>query len=492
MWILFIYSLNIVYSQNPLRPLESLERLQFGISYISAFLKSHGYRTELLVLTRETKNEYISDFIIDFHPNLICFTTVTTEYNFIAKIAQYIKARFPNIYLLVGGPHVSLNPESAIKDSFDALCIGEGEYPTLELIEQLKEGRKPTSIPNLWIKRDNQIEKNPTREFIHNLDNLPFPDREMWLRWINYPHNRRQVILLARGCPFNCSYCCNHALKRLAPGKYVRLRSVENIIEELKAVIKRFPQTKEIYFEIETIGVNLEFAIDLCSKLEKINKKLKRPLSFGANLRITPKKNFEPLFAALKKANFRFVNIGLESGSEKIRKEILRRNYSNKDFLRIVQLMKSYDLKFSTYNMIGIPGETLSDFKMTIACNRTALPNWMNVNIFFPYPGTDLYAVCKELGLLNHRLDERERVKASLDLKQFSRKQVQKQFEWFYYNVYRGYKPLYLALGMVFYIKMRNIVVLNRIYCKLTSYPFLKKIERLFDISKPVSKLFQS
>ncbi|MFX1535361.1 MAG: B12-binding domain-containing radical SAM protein [Promethearchaeota archaeon] len=492
MRILFIYSINIVYYQNPLKPLESLERLQFGISYISAFLKSHGYRTELLVLTRETKKEYISKFIEEFYPDLICFTAVTTEYNFIAKIAQYIKARFPNIYLLIGGSHVSLNPESAIKDSFDAICIGEGEYPTLELVEQLKEGKKPANISNLWIKiENNQVEKNPAREFIQNLDSLPFPDREMWLRWINYPYSRRQVILLARGCPFNCSYCCNHALKRLAPGKYVRFRSVKNIIEELIAVIKSFPQTKEIYFEIETIGVNPEFAIDLCSELEKINKKLKRPLSFGVNLRITSKTNYEPLFDALKKANFRFINIGLESGSESIRKQILRRNYSNKDFLRTAQLIKNYGLKFSTYNMIGIPGETLSDFKMTLACNRTAQPNWMNVTIFFPYPGTDLYAVCKEMGLLDHEIDERERVKASLDLKNFSREEIQKEFDWFYYNVYKGYKPLYLALGMVFYIKIRNIVVFNRIYCKLTSYPFLKKIERLFDISKPVSKLFQ-
>ncbi|MFX1254421.1 MAG: B12-binding domain-containing radical SAM protein [Promethearchaeota archaeon] len=492
MRILFIYSINIVYYQNPLKPLESLERLQFGISYISAFLKSHGYKTELLVLTRETKKEYINKFIEKFRPSLICFTSVTTEYPFIAKIAQYIKNKFPNIYLLVGGPHVSLNPENVIKDSFDAICIGEGEYPTLELVEQLTEGKNPANIPNLWIKRDNQVEKSPTRDFIQDLDSLPFPDREMWLRWINYPYSRRQVILLARGCPFYCSYCCNHALKRLAPGKYVRLRSVKNILEELKAVIKRFPRTKEIYFEIETIGINLKFAIDLCSELEKINKKLTRPLSFGVNLRITSKQNFEPLFAALKKANFRFVNIGLESGNEKIRKEILRRNYSNKDFLRTVQLLKSYGLEFSTYNMIGIPEETLSDFKMTIACNRTALPNWMNVYIFFPYPGTDLYALCKEKGLLNHEIDERERVKASLDLNKFSRQQIQKEFDWFYYNVYRGYKPLYLYLGMVFYIKMRNIVVFNRIYCKLTSFPFLKKIERLFDISKPISKLSQS
>lgn len=476
--ILFIFSLQDY--QNLVKPLQNQESIQFGISYISSFLKSKGHNTDLFIFTRETKKKDFDVFLKKFSPELICFTSVATEYNVILKIARYIKNKFPNIYLLMGGCHVSLNPEKAIVSPFDAICIGEGEYPTLELVKQLKKGQKPSKINNLWIKSGKRIEKNPTRNFIQDLDSLPFPDREMWQRWISYP-DTKQVVFLGRGCPFQCTYCCNHKLQKLANGKYVRFRSASNVLKEIKEVIKRFPKTKEIYLEVETIGVNMKFALELCSELEKLNRKIKNPLTFGVNLRIMPNIDYNEFFTAFKKANFSFINIGLESGSKKIRENILKRHYSNEDIIKTVKLAKKHELKISTFNLIGIPGETLTDFKETIKCNRECQPDWTHLSVFFPYTGTELYKVCNERGLLKDNIDTRmERRKAILDLPGFSKKQIQKQFNWFYYNVYKGYRPLYVTLGRVVFLKIHSNHLLNSIYRKLTSYPFFKKIELLF------------
>ena len=470
--ILFIYSLNIIESTS--KPLQTPDQMQFGISYISSFLKEHGHQTKLIVLSRVSgrKNRNIIDeYLKRFYPKLICFTAVSTEYQFIANIAKYIKSHYPDIYLLVGGPHVSLNSEEVLLDDFNALCIGEGENPTLELLSQLEKGVLPSGIPNLWIKHGSEIEKNSTRPFLQDLDSLPFPDREIWQEWIEERQGSRYSVLLARGCPFQCTYCCNHALKKVALGAYVRFRSPDNIVKEIKEITNRSQSTKEIYLEVESFGINKEWAVELCSKLESFNKTLSQPLSFGANLRITPNADLENLFVACKKCNFRFINIGLESGSERVRREILKRNYSNEDIINAVVLARKHGLKIAFFNMIGIPGETIVDFKETVKINRVCLPDWHWTSIFFPYPGTDLYFLCKEQGLLKKPLDtEMERMKTTLDLPGFTKKQIQKSYIWFDYYVYKGHKPIYKILSLVLKSKLRSKSYLNI---------FLRRLSRL-------------
>jgi len=470
--ILFIYSLQD--AQSPAKPLDVQEQIHFGISYISSFLKIHGHTTKLFVLTRETKYSVIDEYFKKYRPKLICFTAVTTEYPLIADIAKYIKNSYPDIFLLVGGPHASLNPEVLISDHFDSLCIGEGEKPTLELVQQIEKGVFPTSIPNLWIKRGMQIEKNSPRPFLQDINNLPFPDREMWQEWIENESSRCS-ILLGRGCPFQCTYCCNHAFKKISDGPYVRVRSPDNILAEINEIADKFPKQKEIYLEIETFYIKKDWTIELCSKLENLNTKIKPPLSFGVNLRITPNTNFEGLFTALKKSNFRFINIGVESGSKRIRSEILKRYYSNDDIIKTVSVARKYGLKVCFYNLIGIPGETIDDFKETVKINRICQPDWTYNYIFFPYPGTDLYSICKEQKLLENPLDTKmERIIATLNLPGFSKKQIQKSFIWFNYNVYKGYKPLYkLLIGTIFQ-KVLLTYHLNKVYRGLMHVAFLK------------------
>lgn len=474
--ILFIYSVR--HYQSPKKPVLDHKNIYFGISYISSLLKSHGYSTDLLVLTRVTKKKFINRVIREFQPKLICITSVTSEYNFNSKIAKFIKTEYPSIYVLIGGIFSSLNPNKAILGPFDAVCIGEGEYPTLELVKQLEAGKKPGKIQNLWIKTGNTVEKNSTRDFYQDLDKFPFADREMWEKWIFNKNTGSQNLLISRGCPFKCSYCYNHAWKKVSSGNYVRFRSVENILEEIKEVIKKYPYTKDIYFEGDNIGTNFEFIMDLCSVLEKISQKSK--LKFGVNLRIVPNRNYEELFRALKKANFR-VNIGLESGSNRIRKNVLRRNYSNGDVVKAVMLAKKYGIEVRTFNMVGLPGETLADFKKTVQVNRICLPNRLFINVFCPYPGTDIYKMSKKMNILPDKLDpSREFCRPNLVLEKFSKQKIQREFQWFYYNVYRGFKPSHLLIGSVLIYKTVSSPLLFRIYHNFDNHMLLREIKSIF------------
>ena len=146
---------------------------------------------------------------------------------------------------------------------------------------------------------------------------------------------------MGRGCPFSCTYCCNHTFRRITDGNYVRFRSPRKIIEEIQLVHEEYPLEKNIYLEVENFNVNNEWAIEVCKEIEKYNASLDTPLSFGSNIRIIPNANFEPLFEACRKANISHFNIGLESGSERVRNDILKRNYSNDDVIKITDLAKN-------------------------------------------------------------------------------------------------------------------------------------------------------
>ena len=405
--VLFVYSQDRLYGTN--RPLEFAEYIPLGISYISSILRQHGHKTSLIILSsyhKEKSQKLIKKKIREFVPRLICFTAVSTQYNFIASIAGSISERHPDIYMLIGGPHVSLNPEHVIAGPFNALCIGEGEFATLELVSHLEGGYIPKGIANLWVRRKNEVEKNPPRPFLKDLDVLPFPDREIWMDWLQPHDHPRFSILLGRGCPFECTYCCNHKLKRLAEGNYVRNRSPENIINEIQDLTTHYPAIKEIYLEVETIGVNLKWILNLCKKLQDFNAMHSHAIAYGSNLRVTPKSDFEELFTAMSLANFTFINIGLESGSERVRREVLQRNYSNEDILRTSIQARTHGLQVSFFNLIGIPGETIADFYETVRVNQTCCPDWHETSIFYPYPGTKLYSLCEDRGLLSDRFQK--------------------------------------------------------------------------------------
>ena len=346
--IFLIHSLADILS--PTKPLRSPDQMQFGISYISSLLQKNGHATKLVVLSRllGSRNFKIMDAQVKiFKPRLICFTSVYTEFSFINTIAKYLKKRYPDVFLLIGGPHASLNPDEVMAcGNFDALCVGEGEYPTLEIVAQLEQNKQPSGIPNLWFKQANTIQRNPPRPFLQDLDILPFPDRQMWQEWTEEVADAVHAVLLGRGCPFQCTYCCNLGLRKIAGGKYVRFRSPENILAEIKDFHARYPQINNIYLEVETIGADKEWALRLCAKLREFNTSLKQPLAYSTNLRIMPNMDLDSLFSALKKSDFTMLKIGLESGSERVRREILKRDYSNTDIIKAVSLARKYGLGF--------------------------------------------------------------------------------------------------------------------------------------------------
>ena len=480
MKIMFIYSIED--AQSILRPLRAWSNMQFGLSYISSVLKNEGHQTQLVVLGTNNswyKNvKLLNKAIAGFAPDVISFAAVASQYPFIEKTADLIKKQWPDKYLIVGGVHATLKPSEVINGPFDAVCIGEGEYPISELCSQLEAGAVPNRIPNLWIKSpDGNVEKNDPRPFIDDLDSLPFPDRKIWLPWIKEQPGAELAVLLGRGCPYNCTYCCNHALKKISGGKYVRFRSPENIIKEIAYLHTEFPEKSKIYFEVESIALDKDWLFEFCKQLKAFNETINHSISYGCNFRISPQTKDEKIFAALKEANCNKINIGLESGSEKIRKEVLNRNYSNDDFLAVTDMARKAGLSVFVFNIIGLPHETYEDYMQTVSVNRQCQPDMHYTGIFFPYPGTKLYDLCIEEELIKPPLDYRlERRLPVINIPDFSKRQVKNAHVWFDYRVYKGYRPLYWILLQTTMNKIRSVSILNSLFRKMVQLKLLSYI----------------
>jgi radical SAM superfamily enzyme YgiQ (UPF0313 family) len=438
--VLFVYTVPYAPSP-PAKPLPDWTEMSLGISYLASVLERAGHTIRLAVLRREGWTDDLDRVLRDFAPGLLCFTAVTTEYPFVEKVARHLRRELPGVHQIIGGPHASVQPAHVLQGPFDSLCIGEGEGALLELAEAVENGTEPAGIANLFIKRDGSVERNPTRPLCEDIENLPYPHREMWRPWVD--SDARHTLLLGRGCPYDCTYCSNHALRKLAEGKYVRMRATADVVEEIRSLGSDYPALAEIYLEVESITANPKYALELAQCLEELNASRAKPLSFGTNVRILRKKRLLPLFEAFARAGFSHINVGLESGSERVRREILRRHYSNEDLFRTFDDARSAGLRINAYNLIGVPGETPEEFRQTIAVNRKAAPDESRLSIFYPYPGTDLYTVCVERGL-RIRLDEEnaERYRAPLGLPEFPNRKVERYFRWFDFMVYRGKKPL--------------------------------------------------
>lgn len=444
MRVLFFYS--VYHSEPQERPLGAMDQIQFGIAHISALLKTHGHETGLLVVSHDGTGDDLSVVrrrIATFRPDVIGFYAVATEFDYVLSVARFIRAIAPKSFLLIGGPHVTLCPETASAEPFDAVCIGEGERPTLEVVTELAQGRVPSHIQNLWLRRGSEVQKNPTRPFLRDLDGLPFPDRLPWLEFVSRPVSR-PALLLGRGCPFACTYCSNHALKRISEGCYVRMRSADSIIAEIVDMIDwyRLPDPPEIYLEVETFALDLEWTLELCRRLRELNDHLAVPLSYGVNLRVLHGLQTAELFAAMAAAHFAFVNIGLEVGSERVRREVLRRDYSNEDVVQTVAAARRHGLRVYFYNMIGLPGETRAEHQETIRMNRLCRPDGHMTSIFFPYPGTELHRRCREMGLPVDSVGSvRERREAVFNYEGFSAREIERALRLFDRRVYRGRRP---------------------------------------------------
>ncbi len=482
--VLFVYTVSNALAL-PKKPLAHWFEISIAISYLAAIVRNEGHQVSLLVLRHGSIGKLLDQKLAEFTPDLIGFTAVATEFPFVCKVSAALRKRVPEAYQIVGGSHPSLRPEEAIAGPFDAVCVSEGEGPILDLVRCLERGDRPAGIANLWIRNGSEVERNANRAFDGNADALPYPYRAFWEPYVEFAP--KHVILLGRGCPFLCTYCANHALRKLADGRYVRLRSQENIIAELKELCREFPDVTYVYFEVETIATDQMWARRFAGLLSNFNSERAVPLEFALNLRVHPNTSFKELLSDLKRAGFSYIRIGIESGSPRVRNEILKRPETNADIERAFSDAREVGLKTYAYNLIGLPGETAEDFMQTVELNRRCSPDRSYIGIFYPYPGTALAELCEERGIHVPAVEDgAERYRARLGLKEFPNQEIESLFRRFPTLIGEN-QPFFNRMDAYFWSTIRGYPRLDRLAQRLTGHGVLTRLRR---VCRSVSAMF--
>jgi len=355
-----------------------------GIMYLSSVIKKLGHKVELAITSDNLERK-----IAEFKPDYAGYSIITGDEGFYDGINKKLKSKF-NFVSIAGGPHPTFFPGFLENSSFDAICIGEGE----KAIQQFLENPSSMEIPNFWFKDKNgRIIKNPVQPLIEQLDNVSFPDREIVSKCSQIQGTPIKHFIASRGCPYNCTYCFNHAYSELyeGKGKRVRFRSVPNLLGEIEQTDNAFPSTKLNYFQDDTFTLNDDW-------LEEFAKEYSRRIEIPFHCHVRANTLTERKVSNLEKAGCYSVHFAIETGNDELRNKILNRGMSKEQILNAVELLRKHGIKFVTQNMIGIPGGSLEKDLETLELDIACKPDYAWVSIFQPYPGTALGKLCKDEG----------------------------------------------------------------------------------------------
>ncbi|MFC1454165.1 B12-binding domain-containing radical SAM protein [Verrucomicrobiota bacterium] len=434
------------------------QSFQFGIGILSSMLKTHGHQPRLHYLFDKYDTSALKQTIAEWQPDMIAFSAVSPQYQYarwLFRDLQPFKA-----FTILGGQHATLAPECLEEiEGLDAVCIGEGEHALLELADSLAARQESKqldyTIKNIWFKTGGKIIRNETRPFIENLNSLPFPDRELFdYQKIIDSDFSTALFMFSRGCPYDCTFCSNHALRQKQPGRYVRFRSVESALSEIRQVTSSY-RMQTLYFNDDCFTAQKSFLNEFCARYPREFK-----LPFDINAR--PETLNNDICRRLKEAGCRRVSIGIENGSERFRRETLGRKQSNEKIVEAFTSCKRAGLKTKSFNIVGFPYETPEIFQETVALNRLIQPDSVIIGVFEPYPGTKLAEVCLKEGFISTEMADAcfvGRRDTALNMPQFPRREILQCFRTFACQVYRNNAPFKALFYRAYYSPVGEAII---------------------------------
>jgi len=365
------------------------------LSYATGVLEKNGFAVKLIdAPAAGYSKKDVFTLAKDFSPTLIVVDTSTPSIVNDVAVAAEIKDQVGGFVILVG-THPSALPEETMQmnEKIDAVAVGEYDYTVLDLAKALEQNKNLKDVKGIVFRKDGKVVTNPQREFIENLNDLPFVSevykkhldhKDYFFASAEYP---MVMIMTGRGCPFRCFFC-NYP--QVFYGRKYRLRTPENVVAEFEYIIKNYPDVKEIGIEDDTFSADLERAKKICKLLiEKgINKKIKWWANTRVNLDLETMK-------LMKEAGCRLIIPGYESGVQLILDNI-HKGITVEQSLEFAKNAKTAGLLVHGCFMIGLPGETKETIRQTIDFAKKLNPDTAQ---FFPlmvYPGTEAYEWAKK------------------------------------------------------------------------------------------------
>ena len=428
-----------------------------GAMILSGVCKKAGHQTRLAILQQRP----ISELLTEFQPDVIAYSAMTPdEHLFVnadAIVRQWAQSCGRRVLRIMGGAHPTYFPEVLKKLRLDAICAGDGENAIIKAIAAFEQGLPLEDIPNIITP------SQPTfiKEVVENMDAVPYADRD--LIYDEAPEMLEHGIrsfLTQKGCPYKCTYCFNHAYNRMFKGdgrKIMRRRSVNDLLTEIKDVAARYPTARYIRFADDVFVVNKED-----EWLEEFAERYSQEVGIPFYCLIRCNSLTENVARLLQKAGCKSIGMSIESGSERVRNEIMKRNMPDEMLRMAFALAQKYGLNAWGNSILAAPGTTFVDDMQSFRFARSLKSACPTFSIFSPFPGTDLTKQAIKLGLLDHDFD------SSL-------------VSCWDYSVLRGYTEKER-------IMQANLVYLGQLFCKLPDFaqPLLKVLLPL-----PITRIYK-
>ncbi len=384
---------------------EDLEVL--GLKYVHAALLAAGFRSKLLFLPgglggHRTARSEVAAFARRAAPLFAGISAMAVEADAAREVTALLREvlRVPIVW---GGIHPTVAPADCLGDA-DLVCRGEGERAAVALAETLEAGGDPRSVANLaYLGPDGVVVSNPLNplecdlDALASIDHLPHSSfvldrgrvapltRALLRRYSRYGGSVLSV-LTSRGCPFGCTYCCNRRLTELYGTRRIRRRGNELVIAELTRALRRHPEIKFVHFHDDSFLTARMSGLEHFCRLYAA--RVRRPFFAKAvPSEVTPR-----ALAALKAAGIAWLNIGLQSGSDRVLREVYERNTTRADFLRAAAQVKAAGIAPWYDVILDNPFETDDDRLATaLTLARTPGPFYLKLFSLALYPGTTLH-----------------------------------------------------------------------------------------------------
>ena len=388
--------------------------MPLGMAYISAVLRKNGHDVQGIDADAYAFNSgQMRTLLEKLDYDIVATGGLATCYTFVKDLARTAKEVRSKVKVVAGGHFISPLPEIVMNSTdIDIGVIGEGEYTFLELVNALEAGKSLHEVKGLIFKEGGALVRTGPRDVIKNLDELPFPDwdlfdaKDIYSRYSIsssiFKARRSLSIFTGRGCPYQCTFC--------SYDRRVRIRSVDNILSEIDEMRKRYDIGAFTIMD-ELFILNNQRATEFCEKLMRKNWKLKWTACARVNL--VDKK----LLKLLKKAGCEFLSYGIESGDVTILNR-MKKGITPKQVVKAIRWTKEAGIEPGGSFILGMPGENRETIQNTVKLYKEINKYRSYACEFFfatPYPGTELYDEMRSKGRIPDEVGYFEKLSVSGD-----------------------------------------------------------------------------
>lgn len=372
-----------------------------GILYLAAYLRAAGISCTIIdagisekIISERKRQAAVVDAVIKIKPKVIGLSASHIELGEVVELRKALNDALPDVKVIAGGSQPTYRPDDFLDRGFNFICQGEGEKTLLSFVQQvLAEKSDWKSVDGLIWKNGGEKVVNRPRDLMteEELNALPIPaydliDKRYFKANAGIIRGlplRGAMILTTRGCPYNCTFCgCN-----LIFGRKVRSKSIESIEAEV-AFLKKQYHVEGVWIIDDTFTVRKEQVTGVSSILRKYG------MVWGCQSRVNTIS--EELIRFMKECGCRQLDFGVESGSQRVLDDVIRKGTKIEQVIRAFDLSRKYRIRTLANFMIGLPSETISEFEMTRKLADRIKADVYIFSIATPLPGTPLYDMVGE------------------------------------------------------------------------------------------------